>query len=315
MPHISVVSPVYQAEGCLGELYRRLRAALETLTEDFEIVLVDDASRDRSWQIVEELARADQRVKGIKLSRNFGQHFAITAGLDFARGDWVVVMDCDLQDQPEEIPKLYRKAREGNDIVLARRHERRDSFLVRLRSKLFGMLYNYLGDIKVDSSVANFSISSQAVIRYVRRFHERARAFAIFLNLLGFKKAFVDVEHAARPVGRSTYTWAKLFALATDVIVSQSNKPLRISIWIGLVLSFAAIVYAAVVAVRRLFFSLSVPGWTSLMVAVSFFSGLILGVLGILGLYLGKVYDEVKGRPLYAIQRTANVGEADRVTG
>jgi polyisoprenyl-phosphate glycosyltransferase len=311
MPHISVVSPVYQAEECLGELCRRLKAALETITEDFEIVLVDDGSKDKSWQVVEELARNDSRVKGIKLSRNFGQHYATTAGLDYARGDWVVVMDCDLQDQPEEITKLYRKALEGYEIVFARRHERRDALLTRLRSRLFSMLYNYLGDIKVDNSVANFSISSQAVISNVRKFRERARSFPVLLNSLGFKTAFVDVEHAARPIGRSSYTWAKLFAFATDCIVSQSNKPLRISIWIGLVLSFAAVVYAGVLAIRHLFYSMTVPGWTSLMVAVSFFSGLILGVLGILGLYLGKVYDEVKHRPLYVIQRTLNVDGAD----
>jgi glycosyltransferase involved in cell wall biosynthesis len=306
MPHISVVSPVYQAEECLRELHRRLVSALSAITDDFEIVLVDDGSRDRSWQLVEELAHADQRVKGIKLSKNFGQHFAITAGLDFAQGDWVVVMDCDLQDRPEEIPRLYQKVQEGCDIAWARRIRRRDSGSKKLSSQLFRSIFNALGDVRLDKSASNFSISSRQVIDSVRRFRERNRSFPLFLSSVGFKEDYVDVEHAARPTGRSTYTWSRLLKLAIDWVVSYSNRPLYIAIWTGLLLSLVAFTMAVVFVVRYLVNSASVAGWTSLMVALLFFSGLLLANMGLMGLYIGKVFDEVKARPLYFVQRTVN---------
>lgn len=306
MTVISVVSPVYQAEECLDELCRRLKVSLKSVTEDYEIVLVDDGSADRSWEIVEQLAAADTRVKGIKLARNFGQHYAIAAGLDFATGDWIVVMDCDLQDQPEEIPKLYRKALEGYDIVFARRHERKDHWLARVRSRLFSIVYSYLGDIRADNAVANFSIASRNVICNVRRFMERNRSFPIFLSWVGFRRAYVNVEHAARFAGRSTYTWSKLMDFATDSIVSQSNKPLRLSIRFGFLLSLASIAFGVYLIIRYLVLGIPVAGWTSVIVSIWFIGGLVFANLGVLGLYLGKVFDEAKHRPLYVVQKTRN---------
>jgi len=306
MPHITVVSPVYQAEGCLHELHRRLTTALRSITDDFEIVLVDDGSRDRSWQVIAELAKLDRCVKGIKLSRNFGQHFAITAGLDYARGDWVVVMDCDLQDQPEGIPELYRKVQEGYDIAWARRVRRQDSGLKKLSSNFFRSVFNALGDVKHDRSASNYSISSKRVIECVRGFREHNQSFPLFLSSVGFREAFVDVEHATRLSGRSAYTWSRLLRLGTNWVVSYSNRPLHIAIWTGLTLSLVALVFAVALVVRYLFQSVRVTGWTSLMVALLFFSGLLLANMGLMGLYIGKVFDEVKSRPLYFVQETMN---------
>ncbi len=306
-PQISVVIPVYKARDCLAELYRRLVQALEPITRDFELVWVEDGGEDGSWEIIAELAGRDRRLKGVKLSRNFGQHYAITAGLDHATGDWVVVMDCDLQDQPEEIGKLYQKAQEGYDVVFARRHSRHDSAYRKLSSGLFSMLFNYLGDIKVDNSVANFSISSSQVIAYVRRFRERDRSFPILLNSAGFRRAFVDVAHADRYAGESSYTFFKLLDFAVQCIVSQSNKPLRLSIRFGFALSLLSVLYGAVVVVRYLQAGITVPGWTTIVVLMCFLGGLGFANLGILGLYLGKVFDEVKGRPLYCVEQALNV--------
>ncbi|MDD5309567.1 MAG: glycosyltransferase family 2 protein [Deltaproteobacteria bacterium] len=317
MPIISVVSPVYRAEACLHELYRRLREALETITPDFEIVLVEDGGPDRSWDIIEELADRDARVKGVKFGRNFGQHFAIAAGLDHARGDWIVVMDCDLQDRPEEISKLYEKALEGYDIVFARRHDRKDGFIKKLLSRLWSALYNTLGDIHLDNAVANFSISRRVVIDNVRKFKERNRSFPIFLNWVGFKRAYVDVEHSERFSGKSTYTWTKLFDFAIDSIVSQSNKPLRLSIRFGLLLAAASFLFTLFLVVRYLLHGIPVAGWTSMIVSIWFVAGLLLVNLGVLGLYLGKVFDEVKNRPLYVVHKTRNIdsGEAGGARG
>jgi len=304
---ISVVVPVYKARDCLAELCRRLVQAVEPITPDFEIVLVEDGGDDGSWEGIVALAQRDSRVKGLKLSRNFGQHYAITAGLDQVSGDWVVVMDCDLQDQPEEIGKLYRKVQEGYDVVFARRHERNDSLYRRFSSWLFIQFYNYLGDIKVDNSVANFSISSQRVISYVKRFRERNRAFPAFLNSVGFKRAYVDVEHAARFAGPSSYSFTKLLDFAIQCIVSQSNKPLRLSIRFGFALACLSILYGAIMVFRYLLYGATVPGWTTLVVLVSFLGGLGFANLGILGLYLGKVFDEVKSRPLYCVEQVLNL--------
>ena len=305
-PHLSVVIPVYKARDCLAELYRRLVQSLEPITPDFEMVLVEDGGGDGSWEEIATKARHDPRVKGVKLSRNFGQHFAITAGLDHAQGDWVVVMDCDLQDQPEEIEKLYRKAQEGYDVVFARRHERTDSLYRKLSSWLFMQFYNYLGDIELDNSIANFSISSRRAISYVKRFRERNRAFPVFLDSVGFKRAYVDVEHAARFAGASSYNFTKLLDFAIQCIVSQSNKPLRLSIRFGFVLALLSILYGVIIVIRYLHSGIAVPGWTTLAVLVSFLGGLGFANLGILGLYLGKVFDEVKDRPLYCIEQTVN---------
>jgi len=304
---ISVVIPCYRCRECLPELHARLTAALTKITAQYEIILVDDASPEGDWEEIAAIARQDSRVKGIKLSRNFGQHFAITAGLDFVRGDWIVVMDGDLQDQPEEILKLHAKAQEGYDIVFARRTLRQDSLYRRLSSGFFSLIYNYLGDIKVDNSIANFSISSRAVIAYVRQFRERNRAFPIFLNSVGFRRAGVEVNHAVRFAGRSSYTFGKLLDFAIQCIVSQSNKPLRISIRFGFALAALSVFYGLVILFRYFFYSITVPGWTTLAVLVCFLGGLGFANLGILGLYIGKIFDEVKQRPLYCVEQTKNI--------
>jgi dolichol-phosphate mannosyltransferase len=306
-PHLSVVIPVYKAKDCLAELYRRLVEAVEPLTSSFELVLVEDGSEDGSWEGIAQLAERDERVKGVKLSRNFGQHYAITAGLDHAGGDWVVVMDCDLQDRPEEIGKLYHKAKEGYDLVFARRRGRSDSAYRKLSSTLFSLLYNYLGDIQVDNSIANFSISSSRVIAYVRQFRERDRSFPILLNSAGFRRGYVEVTHAARFAGESSYTFGKLLDLAIQCIVSQSNKPLRLSIRFGFALSLLSVVYGAIIVIRYLNSGISVAGWTTMVVLMCFLGGLGFANMGILGLYLGKIFDEVKGRPLYCVEQALNV--------
>ena len=308
---ISIVSPVYHGSGCLRELYQRLIQVLEGVVDPFEIVLVNDASPDDSWDIILELAAADSRVKGVDLSRNFGQHCAITAGLDHAAGDWVVVMDCDLQDRPEEIPRLYERAMEGYDIVFARRKNRKDGFLKRLSSRVFHRLYNFLSDIKTDRHVSNFSIVSSTVVTAMGELRERNRAYSVFLQWLGFQTSYIDVEHGERFSGKSSYGLTKSIRLAVEAITSQSNKPLRLSIYIGFLMSAVSFLYAAYRIIRYYTHGVDVDGWTSLMVAGVFIGGLILANLGVVGLYLGKVFDESKHRPLYITRQLVNMETAD----
>lgn len=309
--HISVVAPAYRCAACLRELHRRLVESLSGLTDSFEIILVNDGSPQEDWQIISELAAADPRVVGINLSRNFGQHVAISAGLDHARGEWVVVMDADLQDQPEEIPNLYAKVREGFDVVFAQRHERQDSAVKKLASRFFGMIYNTLSDVKLDTSTANFSIISRKVAEQFRRVREQHRAYSLIIRWLGFRVTYVPVQHAARYAGNTSYSLWRSINLAVDSIVSQSIKPLLLSIRVGFLLSLLAVLFGVYLIIRRLFFHVEVPGWASVMVSINFLSGLMLANMGILGVYLGKVFEQGKGRPLYVVMETRNVVHTD----
>ena len=309
-PHLSVVIPVYKAGQCLDELYRRLKASLEIVSPDFEIVLVEDCGGDNSWQVIERLAAADPRVRGIQFSRNFGQHYGITAGVDYCHGDWVVVMDCDLQDRPEEIPRLYAKAQEGYDVVLARRGARHDPPLKRFTSLLFYKIFSYLADIEYDGESGNFLIMSRKVVANFRRLGEQLRFFGGLVQWMGFPTSSIEVEHAERFEGKSTYTFAKLWKLASETIIAHSDKPLRLAVRFGFLMAFFSFCYGMYILGRALFYGSSIPGWSSLIVSLYFIGGIIITILGIIGIYLGKTFDESKKRPLYIVRR-ATFDEVD----
>lgn len=303
-PCVSVVIPVYKAEHCLDELYLRLKTALETISTSFEIVLVEDCGGDGSWQVIERLAAADPRVRGIQFSRNFGQHYGITAGLDICRGEWVVVMDCDLQDRPEEIPRLYTKALEGFDVVLARRGARQDPLLKRMTSWLFYKLFSYLADMEYDGDSGNFRIMSRKVVVNFCHMREQLRFFGGLVQWMGFPTASIEVEHAKRFEGKSTYTFAKLWKLAAETIIAYSDKPLRLAVRFGFMMAFLSFCYGIYILAHALFYGSPIPGWSSLIVSLYFIGGIIISILGIIGIYLGKTFDESKRRPLYMISRS-----------
>lgn len=301
MAHISVVVPVFKAADCLEELYRQLCQSLEAISGDFEIILVEDGSGDGSWSVILELAKRDRRVKGIRFSRNFGQHYAITAGLDICDADWVVIMDCDLQDQPKEIPKLYAKAKEGYHVVTAKRIRRRDAPLKQLLSSVFYSLFRYLADMDYDGQIGNFRIISRKVVGQYRQMHEKLRFFGGLIHWMGFPTASVEVEHGLRYKGKSTYSLPKLLKLATETVIAYSDKPLRLCICFGFLLSAVAFGFGIVILAHALFYHSPVMGWASLIVSMHFLSGIIIVILGIIGIYLGKTFDENKKRPLYVV--------------
>ena len=230
---ISVISPVYRAQGGVDALVTRIKAVLDNLGRQYEIILVEDGSPDKSWDEIASIASGDNRVKGVKLSRNFGQHNAISAGLKQARGEWVVVMDCDLQDRPEEIPALLQKAEEGHDIVLARRKRRKDGALKKFYSKLFYSVLGYLTGTKQDPSVANFGIYNRKVVDVINNMKQTNRYFPLLVQWAGFESTAIDVEHAQREVGKTTYSFNKALRLAMDVILAYSDRPLRLTIKLG----------------------------------------------------------------------------------
>ncbi|UOQ92970.1 glycosyltransferase family 2 protein [Halobacillus shinanisalinarum] len=311
---ISVVVPVYGCQTCLYELCRRVDQTMKSIPSNYEILLINDCSPDQSWETIQKISKEDHHVRGFDMSRNFGQHRAITAGLDHTKGDFIVVMDCDLQDQPEEIKKLYEKALEGYEVVFGTRVVRQDGILKRLSSKLFYKVYDYLTDRSSDHTIANFSICSRNVIDNYRNMREQNRFFPLFIKWMGFKTTSIPVDHGKRLEGKSSYNVKKMVRLATDVIISQSNKPLRLSIQFGFLISFVSFIYGIYLILRYFFLSQPVPGWTSVMVSLYFIGGLIFFNFGVLGLYLGKVFNETKGRPLYII-RDVTDKKKDEVIG
>jgi dolichol-phosphate mannosyltransferase len=304
--HISVVVPLYRCEQCIAELYRRLVACLDAITPSYEIVLVNDGSPEGDWGEARRIALRDRRVKAINLSRNFGQHYAISAGLDQAGGDWVVVMDGDLQDPPEAIAALYAKAREGHDIVFGRMPVRSGTLFKRASSRAFTFVLGFLMDAKLDNAVTHFSIASRNVVRNLRQFRERNRSYAFLLRWVGFDVACVEVRHHPRHAGTSSYTLGRLVWHALELVVSQSDKPLRLSINFGFAVALMAFAYGLYMVLRYFFQGTPVAGWTSLIASIYFLGGLGFVALGVVGLYIGRIFEETKRRPLYVIKESIN---------
>jgi len=303
---ISVVSPVYQAEALIPQLVADLETELQRVTSNYEIILVEDGSTDESWRVIEEICRRNKNVLGLRLSRNFGQHYAISAGLSHARGRWVVVMDCDLQDRPSEIPKLLKKTEEGYEIVLAHRTLRQDSFLKRASSRLFYGVLGWLTGMKQDPAVANFGVYSDKVIAAINSMPETIRYFPTMVRWVGFKIATVPVAHAARPHGGSSYSISKLLNLALDICLAYSDKPLRLVIGTGFAVSIIGFFFALFTLFQALRGDIAVLGYASLIVSIWTLSGLIIFIVGVVGLYVGKSFEGVKRRPPFIIAESTN---------
>ncbi len=314
-PKISVVSPVYQAEEIVAELVSQTIANAAAITDDFEIILVEDGSRDRSWEAVALACSKDRRVKGIKLSRNFGQHYAITAGLFAARGEWVVVMDCDLQDRPDQIQALYRKALQGYDTVCAQRTIRNDGRLKRIYSKAFYRLFSYLTETEQDSSIGNFGIYNKKVIRAVLSMNDSTRYFPAMVQWVGFKKTKIQVKHSSRYAGETTYSFRKLMVLALNTIICFSDKPLRLVVLSGIGISGISFIIGFGYLVGKMLGLTTVAGYTSIIVSIWMTAGIIIVVLGIVGLYVGKSFEKTKMRPVFLVDELLNAPETATTIG
>jgi dolichol-phosphate mannosyltransferase len=306
---LSIVTPVYRAANGLDELHRRLTSVLEKEQLDFEIVLVEDGSPDASAAAVERIARSDARVTGVLLSRNFGQHAAILAGIAEASGDLVVVMDCDLQDRPEDIPLLIAKLREGHDVVIARREARTTGFFKRTASRLWFWILNLFSDIQIERGAASFSILRRAVVDALLKMPNRNTHYQLVLRWLGFRQTYVTVSDGGRFEGTSTYSLRKLLSHAASGFVSHSTKLLHFSIYAGFLFVLLAIVQFGYVVFERFSHNVGVAGWASMMATIWFIGGAILFSLGVIGIYLSRLVDDVKERPPYVIARRIRGGE------
>lgn len=303
---LSIISPVYKAKTIIPELVRRIVESVSKITDDFEIILVDDGCPENSWEAIALECQKDKRIKGIKLSRNFGQHHAITAGLDNINGDWIVVMDCDLQDQPEEIPKLYSEALKGYDIVFACRLNRKDIFLKKIISIVFYKLLSYLTNRSYDTSVSNFGIYAHYVIESINQMREPYRAFPPMAMWVGFHSSKIEVKHSERYYGKSSYDIRKLFFLALDISLAYSSKPLSLVLSFGFITCFLSVVLIIYYLINYYLGYIKISGFTTLILSISFFSGVIIFVMGIVGLYVSKIFEATKNRPIYLIAKKIN---------
>lgn len=304
---LSVISPIYKGEKMLDELVSRIKASVETFTEDYEIILVNDCSPDNSWSKLKEICETDSKVKAIDLSRNFGQHYAITAGLTRSSGDWVVVMDCDLQDRPEEIPNLYHKALEGYDTVFAELMERDDTFWKKFTSRAFSYVFAYFTDTPIGKKTNNFGIYNRNVIDAVLRMGDHIKCFPIEVRWVGFNIGYYPVVKDARAEGTSGYTWSKLFSFAFNNIIAFSNKPLKMALRLGFYIVMISILLATYYLIRYLFGGIGVSGFTTLVISLWLIAGIIVSLIGMVGIYLGRVFDKVKDRPVFIVKDSINI--------
>ena len=307
MAHISVVSPVYKAEAIVPLLVEQLVNSLEKITSDYEIILVEDGSPDNSWNEIVKQCIQNKKIKGIKLSRNFGQHNAIAAGLNNCSGEFIVVMDCDLQDRPEEIINLYNKIKEGYEIVLAKRHNRQDNFLKRISSKWFYAVYSYFTNTKQDETIANFGIYKKDVIKAVQLMGDYERVFPTLIQWVGYKKTNLKVVHQERIHGRSSYSFLNLFTLAFRMIISFSDRPLKVALFLGGIISLISFSFGIFYLVEAIAGNITQPGYASLIISIWFLGGVILMFIGIVGLYIGKIFEKVKNRPNFIIHQKENL--------
>lgn len=304
---LSVVSPVYRGEKMLSELVERIHKAISPLTDDYEIVLVNDCSPDNSWERISEICKVDKKVKGINLSRNFGQPYAITAGLTYAKGNYIAVIDCDLQNKPEDLPAMYQKALEGYDVVSARRVVREDTFMKRMSSAIFHRVYDFLSGFETDKAVAEFGVYSRKIVDVYCSIPEYSRSFVELIHTLGFKKTTVDVLHDHRLEGKSSYNLYRLLKLSYNSIISNSNRPLHLAVALGLMMSILSFLMAIYNIFAKFWGLNEVAGYTSTIFSIWFVGGLLLLMMGVLGLYIGKIFDQVKGRPVFIVSDTLNI--------
>jgi len=304
---LSIVSPVYGAAALLEELVKEIETAANELTNDYEIILVEDHSPDDSGVIIQQICRRNQRVKGIFLSRNFGQQYALNAGLDAATGDWIVTLDCDLQDTPSFIKDLYEKAMEGYDVVFASRQNRQDGNIKKMGSTLFNRLLGYLTDTQQDESIANYVLYKREVVNAMQKMGDYRRYYPLMNHWVGFNSAKLPIPHKERTDGRSSsYTLMKRISLALNTSVAFSTKPLRLIVYFGVFLVGLSIIAGIIMAIHYVMTGITVSGWLTLFVSLWFIAGVLMMTIGIIAVYIGEVYIQAKGRPSYIVDKTIN---------
>jgi len=298
---LSVVVPVYGCRGCLRELCARVARAVTPVVRSYEIVLVDDGSPDDAWAEIRTLVDSQSAVRGVRLTRNFGQHAAITAGISVSEGDWIAVLDCDLEDPPEVLPEMYRMAGAGYEVVVGRRTRRTQGSLRALLSKLYFVILNRLSDVRLDPAQGALSLFSRRVSAEYLRLGDGDRHHVMILKWLGFRTVTLDYEQDPRFSGHSSYTMRALLGSAASGLLFQTTGLLQHVIYTGLTLAALGFLVAAFLVYQRFAADIQ-PGWTSLAVLILIVGGIIVASVGVVGLYVGRLFEKSRGRPLFLIE-------------
>ena len=302
---LSVIIPVYNEENNIQIIYERLISVVKMLDISYEFIFVNDGSIDGSLAKIKQLSDENVNIKFIDFSRNFGHQIAVTAGLDICKGNYIVIIDADLQDPPELITELYRKINEGYNVVYARRKIRRgESFLKKFTAKMFYKLMDSITSIPIPPDTGDFRIIDKKIINVLRNMPEQQKYLRGQIAWAGFKQTFIEYDRDERYAGKTGYTYSKMFRFALDAITSFSNFPLKFATTIGFIvfgISFLGIIYSLFV---KLFLDSTVPGWTSIMLSVLFLGGIQLLSIGIIGEYIGRISANIRNRPLYIINET-----------
>lgn len=310
---ISVVIPLYNEEAVIEQTYTRLKDVMETLAMDYELLFVNDGSKDKTLQLVQTLSFADKHVKCLAFSRNFGHQIAITAGTDYASGDAVVVIDADLQDPPELIPEMIQKWQDGFDVVYAKRIKRNgESFFKKWSAKMFYRTLHRLTDVEIPVDTGDFRLMDKKVYTELKKINEKNPFVRGLVSWLGFQQVALEYEREERAAGETKYPLKKMVKLSLDGLTSFSHQPLKMASYAGVALSIAGFIYMLVVLFQTLFTATTVNGWSSIIIIQLLFSGFVLIILGMIGEYIGRIYDEVKDRPLYIVE--ASYGFEQRET-
>lgn len=309
----SVIVPMYNEEAVIPETYSRLTKVMENWGESYEIIFINDGSKDKTKEMLDEICKSDSRVKLIDFARNFGHQVAITAGMDYAAGQCMVIIDGDLQDPPELIPDMVKLWREGNDVVYGKRVSRQgETFFKKTTAKVFYRLLNKLTDVDIPVDTGDFRLIDRRVCEALKQLPERSRYVRGLMSWVGFKQVAIEFERNERFAGETKYPFKKMMKLAMDGIMSFSYKPLKISSYLGTVLSIFSFIYLIKVLIQKIFFPhTALSGWASLIAVSLFFNGIILLMLGIIGEYISRIYDEARGRPLYIISELKNMEDRE----
>ncbi len=302
-PIISIIAPVYNEAAILPELYKRVKAALEPFQDSWELILIDDGSEDGSRELIRKLAHEDKKVRPVIFARNFGHQIAVTAGLDYSRGEAVVIIDSDLQDPPEVIPDLVEKWREGYEVVYAYRTEREgESWFKLFTATLFYRIIYKITDVDIPMDTGDFRLLDRKVVDVINQMRERHRFLRGMSVWVGFRQTGVPYKRAARYAGETKYPFKKMVKFASDAITSFSYFPLQVATYVGFISAGLSILAIPFVIALRLAGEQAFFGQATTLIAVLFLGGVQLISLGILGEYIGRLYDEAKGRPLYIVK-------------
>lgn len=308
MPTLSIIVPMYNEEEALDGFFKRVQRVLQTVTPSYEIICVNDGSRDLTLARLRQAAERDDRVKVVNLSRNFGKEIALSAGLDHATGDAVIPIDADLQDPPEVIPLMVAKWRAGAKLVLAKRRDRSsDGWLKRVTANGAYWLFSKLTHPRIPQNVGDFRLMDRDVVNAIKRLPERSRFMKGLFAWIGYEAETVEYDREARFAGETKWNYWKLWNFALDGITSFSSLPLRVWSYLGFGVSLFAMAYLGFTIAKTMIFGLDVPGYASLMSVILFFNGVLLVGIGVIGEYLARIFTEVKARPLYIVSETIGV--------